>query len=130
MPRKKIIEKKEKSDESVHLLIRDIHNFLTDRKVKDIVILDLCEVHSYFKFFIIGTAMSTLHLSSTVRQMQKNFADRLPQKHSGYRSDDIESGWVIIDFADPLVHLFLEDERQYYNLERLWGDARVYKFSE
>ena len=130
MPRKKTAETKENYDESLLPLMRDIYNFLSEKKIKDIVIFDLSEVHSFFNFFIIGTAQSSTHLRSTVRQMQKDFADRMPGKRSGFRSEDLESGWIIVDFMDPIVHLFLEEQRQYYNLERLWGDAKRYSFSE
>ena len=129
MPEKNKIKKNEKNDAALHTLMKDINDFLLEKKVKDIVIFDLSDIHSYFNFFIIGTALSPLHLKSTVRQMQKHFGDRMPGKKSGFRAEDLESGWVIVDFVDPVVHLFLEDERKFYNLERLWGDAKRYSFT-
>ncbi|MDH5657475.1 MAG: ribosome silencing factor [Spirochaetia bacterium] len=116
-------------DQELQIFMKEIYDYLTDKKVKDILIFDLSSVNPYFNFFIIGTVMSSLHLKSTVRQMQKVFADKMPERKSGFRKEDLESGWVIVDFVDPVVHLFLEDERSYYNLERLWGDAKQYTFT-
>ncbi|MBW7858185.1 MAG: RsfS/YbeB/iojap family protein, partial [Leptonema sp. (in: Bacteria)] len=41
------------------------------------------------------------------------------------RPIDVESGWIIHDFVDIMLHLFLDEQRQFYNLEKLWGDAPV-----
>ena len=43
----------------------------------------------------------------------------------GIKAEEVESGWVIQDFGDVVLHLFLPEQRSFYNLERLWGDAPV-----
>ena len=111
-------------------LAQDIFRFLEDKKATDIVLLDLEQVNPYFSIFLIATANSQVQLKSLVRDVHKNFGDELPQKIGGMRQDDVESGWVIIDFIDVVVHLFKGDQRAFYNLERLWGDSRILERSE
>lgn len=111
-------------------LAQDLYRFLDEKKATDIVLLDLEEVNPYFSVFLIATANSQVQLKSLVRDVHKRFGDELPQKIGGTRPDDIASGWVIIDFIDVVVHLFIDEQRAFYNLERLWGDSRVLTRSE
>ncbi len=111
-------------------LAQDIYRFLEDKKATDIVLLDLEEVNPYFSIFLIATANSQVQLKSLVRDVHKNFGDELPQKIGGMRQDDVASGWVIIDFIDVVVHLFMGEQRAFYNLERLWGDSRILERSD
>ncbi len=104
-------------------LSRKIASFLDEKKLEDIKLMYLEGVNPYFRFFLIATAGSTLQLKSVVRDLKKNFSEFLPTRTSGFRPEDLDSGWVILDFVDLLVHVFLNEERAFYNLERLWGDA-------
>ncbi len=97
---------------------------LQDKKAKDIVLLDLRKVNPYFDYFVIASAGSRMQLKSMARDMQKKFSN-LARKNSSISADDVESGWMVVDFIDVVVHLFLEEQRAYYNLERLWGDAKI-----
>jgi ribosome-associated protein len=97
---------------------------LQEKKAKDIVLLDLRKVNPYFDYFVIASAGSRMQLKSMARDMQKKFSS-LERKNSSISADDVESGWMVLDFIDVVVHLFLEEQRGYYNLERLWGDAKI-----
>lgn len=114
----------ENRDEALDLA-REIYQFLDQKKAEHMKLLYLEGVNPYFRFFLIATANSSLQLKSFVRDIKKNFGDRLPEKTSGYRPEDLDSGWVILDFIDLVVHVFLPEQREFYNLERLWGDAQV-----
>ena len=103
-------------------LARDIHTLLDGRKAEDIAVIDLRKVNTYFHLFVIATALSPVHLKSLVRDIHKQLGDRLPPG-SAVRAEDFASGWVALDFIDVVVHLFLKEQREFYNLERLWGDA-------
>jgi len=109
-------------------LAEDIVNFLEDKKMQDIRLINLEKVNPYFCFFIIASANSYLQLKTITRELHKNFGVYLDQKRA--KSDDVESGWVIYDFIDIVVHLFIPEQRAYYNLEKLWGDANVIYTSE
>lgn len=104
-------------------LAREVYALLDGRKAEDIAVIDLREVNTYFHLFVIATATSQVHLKSLIRDIQKQLGDRFPPGEGVVRSEDIASGWVALDFIDVVVHLFLKEQREFYNLERLWGDA-------
>lgn len=112
-------------DYSPEKLARDVFEFLEEKKASDVVLMDLEQVNPYFSIFLIATANSQVQLKSLVRDISKNFHEALPTKTGGMRPDDVASGWVIIDFIDVVVHLFISEQRKFYNLERLWGDGRI-----
>lgn len=105
-------------------LCAELTGSLQDKKAKDIVIMDLRKVNPYFDYFVIASASSRMQLKSMARDIQKKFSS-LERKNSSISADDVESGWMVLDFIDVVVHLFLEEQRSYYNLERLWGDAKI-----
>ena len=92
-----------------------------DRKAADLSILDVRTVSSVTDYFLVCSGKSTTHvrtITDAIRQELK--ADGVRPLHAEGRP---ESGWVLLDYGDVLVHVFLEDTRAYYALERLWGDA-------
>ncbi|MCB1325225.1 MAG: ribosome silencing factor [Spirochaetales bacterium] len=115
-----------KADERERMLTlaRGIADLLQEKKARDVIVMDLERVNPYFCFFVIATATSPVHLKSLTRDTSKRFGEYLPRKHH-VSPDDVASGWVILDFIDVVVHLFVPEQRAYYNLERLWGDAGV-----
>ncbi|MDR1458708.1 MAG: ribosome silencing factor [Bacteroidales bacterium] len=103
------------------------HNIITalqDKKAQDIVELNLSELRlSLFDRFIICTATSTTHaeaLCDNVLQMIKQGMNILPKHVEGVHN----SQWILIDYFDILVHIFLKESREFYDLENLWVDAK------
>jgi ribosome-associated protein len=92
-----------------------------DRKAIDLVVLDVTALSSVTDYFLVCSGRSTTHLASITE------AIRAELKQDGVRPLHVEgtteSGWVLLDYGDVLMHVFLEDTRAYYALERLWGDA-------
>jgi ribosome-associated protein len=92
-----------------------------DRKAIDLLVLDVQGLSSVTDFFLVCSGRSTTHLASITE------AIRAELKQDGVRPLHVEgapdSGWVLLDYGDVLMHVFLEDTRAYYALERLWGDA-------
>jgi ribosome-associated protein len=92
-----------------------------DKRAADLSILDVRTVSSVTDYFLVCSGKSTTHvrtITDAIRQELK--ADGVRPLHAEGRP---ESGWVLLDYGDVLVHVFLEDTRAYYALERLWGDA-------
>ena len=110
-------------------LADEIFDHLDQKKARDLKLIDLAGVNSYFGLFLLATANSQMHLKSLVRDISKTFGARMPAGGAGMRPDDPESGWAVIDFIDLVVHVFLTEQRSFYNLERLWGDAPVLRSS-
>ena len=92
-----------------------------DKKAADLSILDVRTVSSVTDYFLVCSGKSTTHvrtITDAIRQELK--ADGVRPLHAEGRP---ESGWVLLDYGDVLAHVFLEETRLYYALERLWGDA-------
>jgi ribosome-associated protein len=92
-----------------------------DRKALDLVVLDVRGLSSVTDYFLVCSGRSTTHVSSIVDGIREvlKASDMRPLHAEGAP----ESGWMLLDYGDVLVHVFLEDTRVYYALERLWGDA-------
>lgn len=92
-----------------------------DKKAADLLVLNLSEISSFTDYFVICSAGSE-------RQAQA-IADAIEEKlrARGRRPGSIEgfaaSRWILLDYGEVLFHVFLEDARRFYGLERLWGDA-------
>ncbi|MCS7205233.1 MAG: ribosome silencing factor [Leptospiraceae bacterium] len=114
----KVSEKQE-----VRKLVEEIVNFLDDKKMQNIIVMNLEIVNPYFGIFIIASANSYLQLGMVAKEFQKKFFDYMPEKNS--KTQDAQSGWLIFDFVDVIVHLFMPEQRSYYNLEKLWGDSEI-----
>ncbi len=104
-------------------LAKAVYRHLDEKKARDIKILNLEKVNPYFCYFVIASADSSVQLKAYTRDLRKLYGHLMPKKGSNPQEDDVSSGWVVLDFFDVVVHLFLKEERSYYNLERLWGDA-------
>lgn len=94
---------------------------LDDKKAGDLRVLDVSEQSSITDYLILATATSEPHLRSMRVEMEKTF-DTARSRIVGIESAH-ESGWVVVDAFDIMVHLFLSDRRNHYGLENLWKDA-------
>jgi len=92
-----------------------------DRKAEAIVALDVRELTSFADTFIIATGTSDRHARSIADSITEAVAKRgeEPLGMEGYE----EGHWVLIDLDDVIVHVFLDEVRRKYDLERLWSDA-------
>ena len=101
---------------------------LARMKVSDIVVLDLRGICSFTDYFVIGSAASTRQVKSVCDEINDALKGEkvLPLHIEGYP----EGNWVILDYCDFVIHIFFEDTRNYYNIERLWGDAQRIQFQE
>jgi ribosome-associated protein len=94
-----------------------------DRKAEEIVALDVRELTSFADTFVILTASSDRRARSIADSIGEAMAKR-GEKPLGVEGRD-EGRWVLIDLEDVIVHIFLDDVRREYDLERLWSDAPV-----
>lgn len=93
-----------------------------DVKAKDIVLLDMQGVTLVADYFLICSGTSSTHVKAIVDEIGE------AMKSSGLgnvRKEGYETGiWVLLDYGSLVVHVFQENSRSYYDLERLWRDAR------
>ncbi|HLY28175.1 MAG TPA: ribosome silencing factor [Aggregatilineales bacterium] len=105
-------------------LARLIVNLITDKKGENIILMDLREITLIADYFVIASANNERLLNAitdNVRDELKKQTKRPPLRVEG-RGD---SGWVLMDYGEVVVHLFAPDVRAYYDLEGLWADANV-----
>jgi ribosome-associated protein len=108
-------------DTSSESKVRTAARAARDKKAVDVVVLDVRSMSSLGSYFLVCSGRSSTHVDTIAD------AIRTDLKADGYRPQHAEgaaaSGWVLLDYGDVLAHVFLEDTRAYYALERLWGDA-------
>ena len=94
---------------------------LDEKNAKDIKVLKTEDLTVLANYFVICTATSSTHIKTLSDMVEHALEEQgePPRRREGYR----DGGWVLIDFGCVVVHLFLEEIREFYNLERLWGDA-------
>ena len=100
---------------------------IDDKKGLDIQLLDVSELIVVTDVFVIASGTSNRHVRSLADDVEgKLKADmaRLPLRREGREY----STWVLLDYGDMVVHVFDQETRDYYQLERLWADAPVIEF--
>jgi ribosome-associated protein len=94
---------------------------LFDRKARDLVLLDLRGISTATDYFLIASGTSDTHVSAVADHM----IDEM--RASGVRPTNVEGArggrWVLVDYFNFVVHVFHPAAREFYQLERLWGDA-------
>jgi ribosome-associated protein len=95
------------------------------KKAHDIVILDVGEIMGIVESFVIASAPNSRLVRAIVDEVERELYERTgdkPRAVEGLR----DASWVLLDYGDLVVHVFLEETREFYDLERLWSDvARV-----
>lgn len=93
---------------------------LVDRHAEGVVVMDLTGHSSLADFFVVATASSSVHAQALGRAVVERLAEAGERCH---HQEGVDSGrWVLLDYINVVVHIFLSDVRQFYGLERLWGD--------
>ena len=99
------------------------------RKAQNTSILDLRALAGFTDFFVICSGISDIQvegISEAVLEKLKDKWDARPWHREGERKSD----WILLDYVDFVVHIFLDEKREYYNLERLWGEAPTIEVPE
>jgi ribosome-associated protein len=86
-------------------------------------LLDIKELASFTDYFVICTATSNRMLNALADGLIEK--TRVEHKKKGRLEGNPDSGWLVVDYGDIVVHLFDEDLRHYYKLEELWKDGKV-----
>ncbi len=115
-------DKKRKTETPARLLARHAVDAALGKKAQDITILDMHQVSGVADYFVVCTGSSDLQVKAicdAVDERIKQHADERPWHTEGYEHRQ----WVLLDYVDLVVHVFLTEKRAFYDLERLWGDA-------
>ena len=114
---------KSKSEETN--LINEIIFGIEDVKGIKVKIMDLSKIsNTVCKFFILCTGTSSVHVSSIASSVRKNVSKKLKEKPFSMEGEENQE-WVLIDYVDVVVHIFQTEIREFYDIENLWGDAKI-----
>ena len=106
-------------DETVQLAIM----CASEKKATDIRVLDLREIASFTEFFVIATGANQRQVQAITDEINEQLKKQLSSR--AIRIEGYSTGeWVLLDYGDFIVHVFDKDAREFYDLERLWLDAR------
>lgn len=105
-----------------------IANLIFNKKGYDVLILDLQKLATFADYFVICSADSDTQVKAIADEIDKSLKDE------GIRCWHKEGlnalTWVLLDYVDVVVHIFKKDAREFYNIEKLWGDAPVIKMED
>ena len=97
---------------------------LEDKKAMDVRVFDVSDVSPFWDYFIIATGTSKTHISALFKSAEDEV-----QKAGGiivHKEKGGDSNWMLLDTADVLVHIFDNETRLYYSLEKLWGEKEIF----
>ena len=96
---------------------------LDDKKARNLMMLEVKGVTTLAECMILSTGTSDTHLRALCDEVEKKMEEAGEQvwHREGYRGDT----WIVMDFCGVIVHVFTEEQRKFYDLERLWGDAPI-----
>ncbi|ALD20178.1 ribosome silencing factor [Hymenobacter sp. DG25A] len=109
------------SDRLAEVVVRGMQ----EKKAADIVVLDLKELkNAVADYFVICSASSDTQLDAIARSVEEE-VEKLTGQSPWQTEGRMQREWVLLDYVDVVVHIFLRDRRQFYALEELWGDANI-----
>lgn len=102
-------------------LMENIVKVLDSKKAKDIRAIRIGDLTILGEYFVIATGTSSTQVKMLADEVDYQLGEKGVQPHrvEGYRSEN----WIILDYTDVIVHIFHEDTREFYDLERLWADG-------
>jgi ribosome-associated protein len=114
-------KKKSESEKLTGLIVQGME----DKKAKNIMILDLNDIeHAVTDFFVICHGSSKPQLEAIADSIMEKTVRKLkvkPWHKEGFENAE----WILLDYVDVVVHIFREDRREFYQLEKLWADASI-----
>lgn len=106
----------------VNLLLETIKEGLLEKKGKDIVFLDVRELTTLTDFFVVCHGTSETQIRALANSVTEKVKDELQE--SVWKKEGLDARrWIILDYVDVVVHIFSEEKRQFYGIERMWNDA-------
>lgn len=117
--------KKTSTPKQTTSLLDAIVDGMQEKKAKNIMILDLTEIENRVTdYFVISDADSNVHVNSIADSVEEIVEKST--KERAYHTEGRQNGeWILIDYINVVAHVFLREMREHYNVEGLWGDAKI-----
>lgn len=100
-------------------LCKKIVSILDEKKGSDIAVLDISEISVLSDYFVLVSAENARQLEAL-----KDAVEDAVQLDNRKAEGESSSGWILLDYKDVIVHIFDKDTRSFYNLEKIWSDAK------
>ena len=97
------------------------------KKANDIVAMKVTEQTTLADYFVVMTGTSSTHIRSLSEEIEKKLKDEGVMPH---HTEGVTSSWILLDYTTVVVNIFLQEARELYALERLWGDALAVDIEE
>lgn len=106
-------------------LVETIVDSIEDIKGEDITVLDLNDIqNSVCEYFIICNGNSNTQVAAIASNIEKKVRNQIKERPLHVEGTD-NAQWILLDYANVVVHVFQKQVREYYNLESMWGDAKT-----
>jgi ribosome-associated protein len=129
MPSNSATTTSKKKNRVQDLLIQTIAKALSGKKGENIVMLDLRKITTMADHFILCTGLSENHIKTLADEVVDVCREEIGEKP--WRKEGLDTKrWVVLDFVDVVVHIFREETRNYYGIERMWSDAKITRYEE
>lgn len=106
------------------LLIDTITEGLLEKKARDIKILDVHSLTTLTDYFVVCHGNSETQIRALANSVIENVKEKLGE--NVWKKEGLDARrWIILDYVNVVVHIFSEEKRQYYGIERMWNDAEI-----
>lgn len=112
--------------DQINELANEVSKVLDSKKAVDISLININNISTIADYFIVCSGTSMTH----IKALSDEIYDKLLENYNirPYRVEGYEGGrWILMDYGDILVHIFHKEDRDFYDLERLWADAKNIK---
>jgi len=110
-------------------LIDAISSTLLKRKAEKIIVMDLREVTTLADYFIVCNGLSDVHVKSLSDDVVEVAREELNERP--WRKEGLDTRrWVVLDYVNVVVHIFKEESRNHYSIEKMWSDAKITKIED
>ena len=103
-------------------LAKKAARLLDDKKAERVNVIEIQEISSLGDYFVIATGTSTTHVRALADELEEKLKAEgaAPARVEGYRSNS----WILLDWGNVVVHIFTQEGRDFYDLDRLWADGK------
>ena len=119
------MSKQSKEQKQTTIISKEITDLMVDKKAIDVTLIDVRKITPLTDYFILCTSESDPQTRAIFNHIKDTLLEKdiKPWKTEGYEYLQ----WVVMDYINFVVHIFNKDNRDYYDFERLWGDAKITK---
>ena len=109
-------------------LAKTAARLLDEKKAENISVIKIDDISSLADYFVIANGRGSTHVRSLTDELEEKLKqqDVTPARIEGYRSDN----WVLMDYESVVVHVFTQEGRDFYDLDRLWADGQRVEWEE